>query len=222
MLASANLTAVLSNSDHCAYAEPGDAPGKRAILCAAIDLFASKGVDGTSIRDIGESSGLTNPALFRHFAGKESLGSYLFERIFRRFRSSLPEIDSSPFSPQLAATLAAYLRFFDEDLRAALFFQDSLRRFWPQLPASLRRRSLIAHMRALLDVGVSQGIVDPNEDLQLLQTATLGFLAQFARQLYFKETASPAANHLQAIHRLILRTLTCRAVSRARPWRIGK
>lgn len=207
-LATANMSSMKQDAPCRTYLDPDDAPGKRAIVAAALELFASKGIEGTSVRAIGAAAGLTNPALFRHFSGKEALGLHLFERIFRRFRGSLPAVNESPFADQLRATLAAYLRFFDEDLQAALFLQETLRRFWPQLPATLRRQSLIAHFRALLDVGVAQSVVDANEDPKLLLAAVLGLLGQFARQLNFNEIPSPAISHLEAVHRLVLRSLS--------------
>jgi AcrR family transcriptional regulator len=206
-LAFANFPAMEKATSLRAYLDADDAPGKRAILTAALGLFASRGIAGTSVRDIAAASGLTNPALFRHFAGKEALALHLFERIFLRFRGTLPAADDSPFSQQLRATLAAYLRFFDEDLDAALFFQETLRQFWPQLPAPLRRQSLMAHLRTLLEVGVAQKHIDPKEDQHLLLAAVLGLLGQLARQLYFKEFPGPAIDQLDAIHRLVLRSL---------------
>jgi len=203
-----------------AYLETDDAPGKRAILTAALGLFTSKGIDGTSVRDIAAATGLTNPALFRHFAGKEALALYLFERIFCRLRATLPVVDSSPFSEQLRATLAAYLRFMDEDLDAALFFQETLRQFWPQLPVTLRRQSLMAHLRRLLVVGFDQHHIDAQEDQQLLLAAVLGLLGQLARQIYFKEFPGPAIDQLDAVHRLVLRSLGDRPGARASTRRV--
>ncbi|GAA2730223.1 helix-turn-helix domain-containing protein [Actinocorallia aurantiaca] len=43
------------------------------ILAAAAGLFARRGYHGVSIGDLGASVGLTGPALYRHFAGKEAL-----------------------------------------------------------------------------------------------------------------------------------------------------
>jgi TetR/AcrR family transcriptional regulator, repressor of fatR-cypB operon len=190
-----------------AYLDPEDAPGKRAILASALELFASRGIEATSVRDIGEAAGLTNPALFKHFSGKEALGQYLFERIYQALRHSLPELNADPFQEQLRATLAGYLRFIEADLQAALFLQETLRRFWPQLPAALRRQSLIAHFRALLKVGVAQGAIDATEDASLLLAAVLGLLGQLARQMYFNEMPGPATSQLEAVYHLALRIL---------------
>jgi TetR/AcrR family transcriptional regulator, repressor of fatR-cypB operon len=191
-----------------AYLDAGDAPGKRAILSAALELFVKSGIDGTSIRDIGAAAGLTNPALFRHFSGKEAMALHLFERIYRRLRNGLPAVDASPFADQLRTTIAVYLRFIDEDLPAALFFQETLRRFWPQLPAAQRRGSLLAHFRALLAAGTAQRVIDEDEDQSLLLAAVFGLLGQFARQLYFDEIGGPATSRLDDIQALLLRTLS--------------
>jgi AcrR family transcriptional regulator len=43
------------------------------ILSAAAKLFAARGYHGVSIGDLGRAVGLTGPALYRHFRGKEAL-----------------------------------------------------------------------------------------------------------------------------------------------------
>ncbi|MCD0449979.1 TetR/AcrR family transcriptional regulator [Actinocorallia sp. API 0066] len=43
------------------------------ILTAATDLFAGRGFHGVSIHELGAAVGLTGPALYRHFKGKEAL-----------------------------------------------------------------------------------------------------------------------------------------------------
>lgn len=189
------------------YIDDTDALGKRAILKAALTLFVEGGIDSTSVRDIGVKAGLTNPALFKHFSSKEGLALYLFERILRHLRATLPLIDSSPFESQLRRTLAVYLTLFDQDLNAALYFQENLRRLWPRLPEELRSQSLIAHFRSLLQVGREQEVVSTEDDPRLHVALVSGFLGQFARQLYFQEIQGPATARLEEIHKIILRGL---------------
>ena len=66
------------------YIREDDAPAKRQILRAAMKLFSEHGLAATSIRDIAKESGYTNPALYKHFAGKEELALHLFETCHRR------------------------------------------------------------------------------------------------------------------------------------------
>jgi AcrR family transcriptional regulator len=53
------------------------APRRRSrrdeILDIAVDLFAAKGYHGVSMDDIGSAAGVTGPALYHHFAGKEAM-----------------------------------------------------------------------------------------------------------------------------------------------------
>src|SRR5437773_12310287 len=43
------------------------------ILDIAVGLFASRGYHGVSMDDIGAAAGVTGPALYHHFAGKEAM-----------------------------------------------------------------------------------------------------------------------------------------------------
>jgi AcrR family transcriptional regulator len=53
------------------------APRRRSrreeILAIAVGLFAARGYHGVSMDDIGSAAGVTGPALYHHFAGKEAM-----------------------------------------------------------------------------------------------------------------------------------------------------
>src|SRR5713226_6620086 len=70
------------------YIREDDPPAKRAILRAAMKLFSAQGLAVTSIRDIADESGYTNPALYKHFASKEELARLLFETCHQHFWTS--------------------------------------------------------------------------------------------------------------------------------------
>jgi AcrR family transcriptional regulator len=46
---------------------------REEILSIAVGLFASRGYHGVSMDDIGAAAGVTGPALYHHFAGKEAM-----------------------------------------------------------------------------------------------------------------------------------------------------
>ena len=56
---------------------PPTAPRRRSrrdeILEIAVGLFAARGYHGVSMDDIGAAAGVTGPALYHHFAGKEAM-----------------------------------------------------------------------------------------------------------------------------------------------------
>jgi AcrR family transcriptional regulator len=60
------------------HQRPGPpAPRRRSrrdeILEIAVGLFAARGYHGVSMDDIGSAAGVTGPALYHHFAGKEAM-----------------------------------------------------------------------------------------------------------------------------------------------------
>ena len=93
------------------YIQEDDSPAKREILRAALTLFSERGLAATSIRDIADESGYTNPALYRHFAGKDELALYLFEichaRVYGICADALASRDG--FAEKLDAYVAAWL-----------------------------------------------------------------------------------------------------------------
>src|ERR1700751_2839071 len=45
----------------------------KAIVAAAVPLFANKGFNGTTTRELAEAAGVSEALLFRHFPTKEAL-----------------------------------------------------------------------------------------------------------------------------------------------------
>lgn len=68
-------------------ADGANANRREQILAAAAELFASHGFHGVGIDDIGAAVGISGPALYRHFRGKDailgemltSISQYLFD-----------------------------------------------------------------------------------------------------------------------------------------------
>lgn len=46
---------------------------RHALLAAASRLFAERGYSGTSIEDLGAAAGVSGPALYKHFSGKQAM-----------------------------------------------------------------------------------------------------------------------------------------------------
>ncbi|MEZ0275298.1 MAG: TetR/AcrR family transcriptional regulator, partial [Roseimicrobium sp.] len=60
--------------------EAGVQTTKRAILDAAEDLFAERGIDATSVRDITQTAGVNLGAIHYHFGSKNELIVEVFSR----------------------------------------------------------------------------------------------------------------------------------------------
>ncbi|MBB5632175.1 AcrR family transcriptional regulator [Cryobacterium mesophilum] len=46
---------------------------REALLTAAARLFAERGYPGTSIEELGAAAGVSGPALYKHFSGKQAM-----------------------------------------------------------------------------------------------------------------------------------------------------
>jgi AcrR family transcriptional regulator len=166
-----------------------DAPGKRKIMEAALRLFVKDGLCETSVRDIAQASGLTNPALFKHFASKEELATILFERcyldIFHRISTAIH--DASGYRARVSAVILAYLDILEADSSSLLYVQDSLRYFWPRCSAEVRRHSIVGLIRTVLREGKQEGLVTEEIDLDVMLSMWVGLMQQVARARYFGE-----------------------------------
>jgi len=70
------------------------------ILDAAVHLFAHKGYDATSIREITEAAGVTKPMLYYYFENKEGLCRAIFTRFLEQHHNRLREVletETDPF-----------------------------------------------------------------------------------------------------------------------------
>jgi len=175
------------------YVSDDDPPGKRKILMTALALFVRDGICETSVRDIARASGFTNPALFKHFRSKDDLTRYLFERCYLELAGLVANAIASgtTFAERQRAVIDAYLAALDRDSSSVLYVQDGLRHFWPLMPDSVRRRSIVRDVRRVLEIGRAEGAVSEDIDIDLLTTAWLGTLQQFARFHYFGEFKQP-------------------------------
>jgi AcrR family transcriptional regulator len=100
-------------------------PGRRGeILDAALGVFAEKGYSAGSMRDIAARVGVTEPALYRHFPGKEALFLALVRVVAGHLRDDafalLDGIRPDTLREQVAAALA-------DRRRAVTFFSPVLR-----------------------------------------------------------------------------------------------
>jgi AcrR family transcriptional regulator len=170
-----------------------DAPAKRQILVTALELFVRDGLCETSVRDIANASGFTNPALFKHFRSKDDLARYLFERCYLELADLVSSAIASrtTFAAKQRAVIDAHLAALDREPNSVLYVQEWVRHFWPKMPERVRRHSIVGDVRNLLQLGRAEGRVTEDIDIDLLTTAWLGTLQQFTRFRYFGEFRQP-------------------------------
>src|SRR5436190_13625236 len=90
---------------------------KQRVERAATELFAAKGIDGVSIAEIAAAAGVSQGALYRHYASKEELAWTLFSTAYLRTGAELDAIRASHawLDPRIAAMVAHFCALYDSD-----------------------------------------------------------------------------------------------------------
>jgi AcrR family transcriptional regulator len=179
------------------YIHEQDPPAKRQIVRAAMKLFSERGLAATSIRDIAGESGYTNPALYKHFAGKEEMALQLFEACHRHvFTSCAEAIDSAESAEaKVGAYVGRWLELVDQHPDVLAFLDDSARVLWPRTSATVRRQTLIGLARSLVVAPRRRpgGRPAPNPDLAA--AALQGTLTELARMIQVGVVPGPATRY---------------------------
>ena len=83
----------------------------------AIRLFASRGINQVTIKDIAGEAGCSEGALYRHYASKDEMALILYKNELEKFGALLKSIlqGSGTFSERIKSAVEFFYSFFDED-----------------------------------------------------------------------------------------------------------
>ncbi len=176
------------------YVREDDPPAKRQILRAAMKLFSERGFAATSIRDIAQESGYTNPALYKHFAGKEELALHLFETCHRRLwtKCNAAIAAAKSFDDKLEGYIGQVLELVDEHPDAMAFLSESARVLWPKAAPTIRRQTMIGLARSLMSLAPQPRRGRPAVHPDVAAASLQGTLAELARMLQVGVVPGPA------------------------------
>ena len=122
---------------------------KRKIVDAAFTLFIKKGYHGTTMGEIAESLGVTKPALYQYFPGKEDLFAAVAEQARQELKGTLEK---------------SYTGKNIREGSAALF--DALLRYVPQFNTMYSEMLLLASRNERLRTVLVQ---DRTEDIRVIE-----------------------------------------------------
>jgi AcrR family transcriptional regulator len=118
----------------------------------ATSLFATRGIEGVSMRDIAEGAGVREAAIYRHFASKDELAREIFVSWYGWYCTELQQIVNSTASTreQLQAIVRHEFAAATDHSHAFVYFCENEARFVHELPAGVKnaRRSFTAFIKA--------------------------------------------------------------------------
>ena len=137
---------------------------RRAILQAAVELMIEKGYKNTSMREIAERAGVSNPTIYNYFATKERLiGAYIEQKHLESIEmlQEIEDFHTYTLREQLQALLESELELYLEDREFMLQIADvAFHESGFKLEILYETRTLFTQaVTEILDAAIEQGSV---------------------------------------------------------------
>jgi AcrR family transcriptional regulator len=152
------------------------------ILHQALELFSSKGYDGTSVREICAAAEITKPTLYHFYGSKEGVYRALVQGSLEDFqRTMLGELER-PGTPveQLKAVARAYFENTRENRQLMRFLFALVHNppsAAPRIDFTQYYENVVAHVAAVVEEGVRQGAFAKG-DLEVRMLVFMGALGE--------------------------------------------
>lgn len=150
---------------------------RQRLLDAALEVFARRGYEGASVKEVAEKAGYTTGALYAHFASKQALFLALLRE---RFATKVADLQAMT-SPGDGTDLGALDRRFsslreiegDWDLLATEFWLYAVRHDEARAPLVERKRQFRAAVAALIGANLAAAGITSTTPLETIATAVI-------------------------------------------------
>jgi AcrR family transcriptional regulator len=156
-----------------------DGTRTRERICAeALALFAAKGVDGTSVRDIAQAVGVAEGALYRHFRSKDDIAREIFLTHYAALAQDVLALGRSaePVAERIGALVRRFTTLFDESPALFAFLLVNQHRHLGTVPAAPEANP-VAAIGLVLAEAMARGEIGDG-DPTLLAAMALGLVVQ--------------------------------------------
>ncbi len=159
-------------------------PTQAKLLETAVELFADCGYAGVSMRQIARDTGVTQAAIYHHFANKDELYIASLEHVYAGQQDSIVNLLSSASDPaqRLALLVEALLHTFDEQAQfRRIYFRELLE--GDQQRLELLSARVFPELGNVLDQLMEEVAPHMDKHLMVLSLAGLVFHHLEARKL---------------------------------------
>ena len=182
---------------------------RRAILDAAVEIFARKGFFNSRTRDIAGAAGVAEGTIYLYFEGKDDLLLTAFREKVTEFCAAADGLLSGEMRFEERLSRFVELQFAgieaDPDLATVLLLESrQSTRFYGE-PVREVLRDYAAAVDRLLDSGVVEGTVRGDIDLPLARRMLIGALEEIELDWLLGQQARPLSALAPAVASAFLR-----------------
>lgn len=169
------------------HSPDGDRATRNRLLVAAVKLFADRGYEASSMRELAAEVGVKAPAIYNHFESKTDVLSAAVDYALSDFLTTvLDGLDATPESQRLFELLRRHARYKTNDVALAraqdkLVDADFMRRVLPRVTYE-RYTSALAGYRAIVSdlvvAAAPQSQVDGAVNMPVLVSALIEMVDQ--------------------------------------------
>ena len=170
---------------------------RQRIIAGALKLFAERGVDATSIRDIATSAMITEPAVYRHFRSKEDLIWEIFWTGYSGLGDALRDLPgSTDLRARVSAMVETICALFDQD--EPLFRFLLLTQHGQLKKITERQKSPVQVLHDQLAAAIAAGAL-PKQDAELATSTVFGIVLQAATFRVYGRLDQPLAHYAPSL-----------------------
>lgn len=170
---------------------------KPKIERAALKLFVNDGVDAATTREIAETAGVSEGALYRHYKGKDELALSLFMSLHHRLSEMViaAAIADGTMEDKVRGIVTAYCHLADDDWLLFSFHLVSINRFIPY--DTKREDDPVTLTSRLIEALMASGEI-PEGNAELLSAMALGVISQAGQNKIYGRLPGPFSQHIEA------------------------
>ena len=187
-----------------------DGSTKARIERAALMLFAERGVDAVTTREIAAACEISEGALYRHFPGKEALAQTLFLAIHTKLSKAVQRAGAQhdDIEAQAKAVVHTYCQIADDDWALFAYHLITTHRFLPSpdRPEMNKKDSPVTAIEAMIAKAMQRGEL-PDGNVALRTSMALGVVLQTALHRFYGGVDGKLSAHQDALTRSVIAVL---------------